>query len=194
MILSEEQIHGLGVALNEATLLGIEASPERKLVGATFQVLTLPEKGSSPPDSRVQFIFNSVGRIAASLRLGRWDDRAAKVEKFGIGQLLQIAESFRCAIYGWEFFNLDAQKFDWLERLSLDWRGQNDESLNSFSFSQDGGVRHLDICVWFESFVIRTPQSDEIELDQFIAGGKRWWDGLYAGDSRTAGKGIFPSK
>jgi hypothetical protein len=194
MKLSEQQIQGLGVALNEATLLGIEASPERQLVGATFAVLTLPENGPAPQDSRVQFVFNSAGRIAASLRLGRWDDRAAKVEKFSVDQFLQIAQSFRCPIYGWEFFNLDSQKFDWLDRLSLDWRGANDEAQNSFSFSQDEGTRHLDVCVWFDSITIRNPDGSEMALEEFIAGGKRWWDALYARDPRTESSGIFPTK
>lgn len=190
----KEQIYGLGVALNEATLLGVEAASERKLVGATFSVLTLPERGASPPDTRVQFIFNSVSRIAASLRLGQWNDRTAKVEKFEVEELLQVAESFRCPIYGWEFFNLDIAKFYWLDRLSLDWRQGDNSSANSFSFSQDGVNRHLNVCIWFESFIIKTPQGNEIALEEFIAGGKRWWDRLYNGDPQTEGKGIFPLK
>jgi hypothetical protein len=194
MKLSEQQIQELGVALNEATLLGIEASPERKLVSATFAVLTLPESGSPPQDTRVQIVLNSVDRIAASLRLGRWDDRSAKVEQIRIEQLLEIAQSFRRPIYGWEFFNLDTTKFDWFDRLSLDWRGANAEPQNSFSFFQDGGTRHLDVCVWFDSFTIRNPDGGEIPLEDFISGGKRWWDAMYARDSRTEGRGIFPVK
>lgn len=31
-----------------------------------------------------------------------------------------------------------------------------------------------------------------IALRDFIAAGVRWWDGLYAGDHRTSGHGIFP--
>ncbi|HTR40947.1 MAG TPA: hypothetical protein VMH87_04975 [Pseudomonadales bacterium] len=193
MKLSEEQIQGLGLALNEATLLGMEASPERQLAGATFAVLTLPVEGPSPQDSRVQFIFNSVSRIAASLRHGRWDDLAAKVEKFGIEQLLEVVQRFRCPIYGWEFFNLDTQKFNWFDKLSLDWREKGNPA-NSLSFFQDGGTCHLDICLWFEDFTIKTPQGNEIALEEFIAGGKRWWDAMYAGDPRTQGTGIVPSK
>jgi hypothetical protein len=171
MKLSNEHIRGLGLALNEATLLGIEANPEKRRVGATFDVLTLPEDGSSPQDTRIQFIFDSVGRIAASLRLGRWNDLTAKVESFGIEQLLQVAQNFRCPIYGREFFNLDDQKLDWLGRLSLDWRS-DDGGSNSFNFFQDGGTRHLDICVWFDRVTIRDSKGEEITLDNFIAGGK----------------------
>jgi hypothetical protein len=37
-----------------------------------------------------------------------------------------------------------------------------------------------------------TPEHEEIALDDFAAGGVRWWDGLYANDPRTAGHGIAP--
>jgi hypothetical protein len=192
--LSKEQIQGLDVALNEATLLGIETRTEKQLVGATFRVLTLPESGPSPQDSRVKFLFNGVGRIAASYRHGRWNDRTAKLEIFSVEQLLQIAQSFCCAIYGWEFFNLEDKEFDWLDRLSLDWRGNANGLSNSFTFSQDGGNRHLDCCVWFDAITIHTPEGTVISLEEFIAGGKRWWDALYAGDPRANGFGIFPMK
>ena len=195
MELSEQHIQGLGVALNEATLLGIEASPAKRLVGATFAVLTLPESGPAPKDSRFQFVFDPVGRIAASLRLGRWDDRAAKVEKFSVEQLLEIAQSFKCPIYGWEFFDIHEKDFPpWSDRLSLDWRSGEDGLSHSLSFSQDGGTRHLDGCVWFDSFTICRPDGNELALEEFIAGGKRWWDALYAGDPRTEGSGIIPAK
>jgi hypothetical protein len=33
---------------------------------------------------------------------------------------------------------------------------------------------------------------EEFALEEFAAGGVRWWDGLYANDPRTAGHGIAP--
>jgi hypothetical protein len=50
----------------------------------------------------------------------------------------------------------------------------------------------LDVRLWFDEFILRNPAGDEIALADFIAGGKRWWDGLYAGDTRIDGSGIFP--
>lgn len=194
MNLSEEQIHGLGTALNEATLLGVEPNPERELVGATFDVLTLPKDGPSQADSRIQIVFCNVGRIAASLRLGRWDDRNAKIEKLEVEQLLDVTQGFHVPIYGWEFFNLDIRELDWLDRLSLDWRGSNDPAPNSFSFFQEGDKRHLDVCLWFGDMSIRRPDGNETPLEEFIGGGKRWWDAFYSGDPRTEGKGIVPLK
>ncbi|MGH2848543.1 MAG: hypothetical protein ACRDL0_21490, partial [Thermoleophilaceae bacterium] len=73
--LTEEQKNGIGVALNEASLVGIEVDQERRWAGVTLAVLTLPpEGGPEPQDPRVKLILSPVGRLAASLRLGHWDD------------------------------------------------------------------------------------------------------------------------
>jgi hypothetical protein len=69
-----------------------------------------------------------------------------------------------------------------------------DGKSQTISLFQEGAVedRHLDLCVWFDNIKICTAQGQEIQLDDFIAGGKRWWDGLYADDPRTRDKGINP--
>ena len=78
MDLSDDQRHDLDVALNEATLLGAEVDAERRAAALTFSVLSLPPDDGPPPhDARVQFILGPVGRLAASLRNGRWDDAHA---------------------------------------------------------------------------------------------------------------------
>ncbi len=87
-MLTNEQKDGLGVALTEATLLGAEVDTTRCLAAATFALLTLPESGPVPEDRRLQFRFEGVGRVAASLRLGHWDDAAAAVQVFPVDQLL----------------------------------------------------------------------------------------------------------
>jgi hypothetical protein len=55
--LTPDQLDGLGVALNEATLVGLEVDPQRLVAAATFAVLTLPPDGPEPADRRRQFIF-----------------------------------------------------------------------------------------------------------------------------------------
>jgi hypothetical protein len=101
MELSDEDRDGLGVALNEATLLGVEIALETRRAAATLAVLTLPLEGPGPKDSRVQIVFEGLGRVAASLRRGRWDDLAALVEPFGVNELLPKVQSFEgLPIYG----------------------------------------------------------------------------------------------
>jgi len=196
MSLTEEQSAGLNVALNEADLLGFEVDPERRIAGATFSVLTLPESGPVPEDRRVQFVLRPVGRVAASLRNGRWDDPEAPVVPFTLDELLPTIQSFGgLSLYGWEFIGVHAKELaKWGDRLSLNWTSGDDGLSHSITVFQDPGDRILDLCVWFDELTVRDVQGTEIPLDFFIASGKRWWDAFYAGDERTKGFGMAPLK
>ena len=134
---TEKQKAGLNTALNEATLLGADIVTERRLVAATFSVLTLPPEGPSPDDRRVQFIFHPVSRVAASLRLGSWDDKGAEIVPFETGELIKIVEGFKEPVYGWEFFDRDKDFKRWKKRLSLDYHSGEDGNSQSITFSQD---------------------------------------------------------
>ena len=195
MKLSTEDKATLGVALNEATLLGVELDPGRRAVGVTFSVLTLPEAGPEPEDARVQLVLSSVGRIAASLRSGSWDDAQAEVVPFEVADLLAVVQSFEGEpIYGWEFFDLHEQELEaWGERLSLDWGDSRDDLDHSLCLFQEGTDRHLDLCIWFGSLEIRSPSGELVPLEDFCEGGRRWWEALESGDPRTDGHGIAPA-
>ena len=195
--LTQDQKHGLGVAFNEATLLGAEVSPEQQTCAITVSLLTLPESGPAPEDSRIQILLRPVGKVWASLRLGRWDDDAAPVQRFEMPELLKVVQSFGGPIYGWEFLDLEEDRFkNWSGRLSLDWTGNPEGMKHSIFLFQEGAVpeRILDLRIWFRDIEFRTPQGQVVTIDDVIAGGKRWWDGLYAGDKRTDGHGIVPGK
>lgn len=188
----------LDVALNEATLLGFELDPERALAGATLAVLALlPDGGPAPRDSRVQVLLHNVGRLAVSLRGGRWDDPAAPVLPVALSHLLETVQSFGgLPIYGWEFFDIgDRALARWGDRLSLDWRAPAQQTrAHSLVLFQDGADRHLDLCVWFDTLEVRRPNGTVISLEEFAAAGKRWWDAFFARDPRTQGLGMTPLK
>jgi hypothetical protein len=196
MELDEDQRSSLGVALNEADLLGFEVDPKTRVAAATFRILTLPEEGRPPEDPRVQFLFRPVGRVAASLRNGAWDDPEAEIVPFEIQELLEVVQSFGGQpIYGWEFFDVHEEALrQWGSRLSLNWRSGEEGVSHSICLFQDPGDRILDLCVWFDDFEIKSPTGDSISVAQFVAGGRRWWDGLHSGDPRTDGRGIAPTK
>jgi len=192
--LSAEQRDGLGVALNEADLLGLEVDEQRRVAAATFRTLQLSVDGSEPEDRRVQFLFRPVGRVVASLRNGAWDDPRAEVEPVAIENLLATVQSFGgLPIYGWRFFDTPKKNLRKLRnRLSLDWTSGDDGHSHVVEIFQDQPNRILDLWVWFDEFVIRDPDGNEIDLETFIASGKRWWDAFYAGDDRTKGHGMAP--
>jgi hypothetical protein len=135
-----------------------------------------------------------LGRVAASLRDGRWDDEQAPVVPLEIEELEAAVAAFgQLPIYGWEFLDVPEEKnFEsWCDRLSLDWRSGPGGLAHTLDLFQEGD-RHLDLRLWFDELRIFGPDRAEIALDDFVAGGVRWWDALHAGDPRTAGHGIIP--
>lgn len=196
MEFSEDRRAGIGVALNEAKLLGIEVDPHRRRAVVTFAVLRLPAEGLPPPDPRVQFVLDPVGRVAASLRQRQSGDQVAQAEPLQLRQLLEVVQSFHgLPVYGWEFLDIGEERFAaWSDGLSLDFRSGDDGLTHTLTLFQDSGARILNIRIWFDTLTIYGPSRAEIFLDEFIAGGRRWWAGLSRGDPRTAGTGIFPDR
>ena len=195
MSLTGRQCEGLGVALNEAELLGFEVDPERRVASATLSVVSLPETSAPNKDGLVQLVFQPVGRVVASLRAGDWNDPTAAVVPFELEELLALVQSFEglpTRLYGWEFFDVhEAQLERWGDRLSLDWSSGDDGRSHSICvFQEDFGERHLDLCVFFDELMVRDPDGAAVDLDDFISGGERWWSARSAGDPRTAGEGI----
>jgi hypothetical protein len=192
--LTDEVRAALGVALNEATLLGVEVDSQTRRAAVTFAVLSLPEEGSSRGDVRVQFVFESVGRVAASLRLGRWDDPAATVESFDLPALLSKVRSFDgLPIYGWDFFDIAEKTFPILRnRLSVDVEFIAGECSHSLTLFQECPDRHLDLWLWFGDFTIKDADGKVVPLEEFTIGGARWWQAFNDGDPRTQGRGMYP--
>jgi hypothetical protein len=183
----------LGIALNESTLLGFEVDPASRIGAATLSVLTLPETGPAPADRRIQILFFPVGRVVASLREGPPEEE--KLVPFGITELLTVVQSFGgLPIYGWEFFDIEDSAAGWRSAPSLDWFSGAGGSAHSITVFQEGPDRLLDLSVWFDELEIRTPTGEVVPISEFAAGGKRWCDGLYAGDERTQDFGIVPGK
>jgi hypothetical protein len=196
MLIDEELRHRIGLALNEATLLGIEFDKEKNLVACSFALVAMEKNGNVPNDNRLLFIFKPVGRFVASCRKGHWDDKSAEVEKFEPENILEIVQSFQgLSIYGWDFINCGDKDFDtWKDRLSFDYLTVNEDGLtNTIDLFQEGGNRHIDIRIWFDDFEILTPKYESVELEEFLENGKRGWDAVYANNDKMNNFGIFPA-
>lgn len=197
MELSEEQRHGLNVALNEATWLGIDVDQTGDRAAVFVEALTLPAEGPAPEDTAAALVLTGVSRIAASLRHGWWNDADAEIEQLALADLDTVVRSFGgCPIYGWEFIDPPEESWaGWRDRLSLDTAPSGDPAPHILELFQEGGgnPRHLDLRIWFRDLHIMRRTGEHIALQEFIDGGLRWWDGLHAGDPRTEGKGIVPA-
>jgi hypothetical protein len=186
---------GLGIALNEATLLGAEIDRNRRVAAITVAVLSLPEVGAPPKDRRFQLLLFPVGAVVTSLREGRWNDRGAPPTPFALEELLGVVQSFGGSpIYGWDFFDMPAERrAHWADRISLQADLGDDGRSHHIELFQEGWgprPRHLDVVIWFDELVVRTPSGTPVPISEFIAGGRRWWDGFFAHDPRTQGRGM----
>ena len=194
--LDEKTAAGIGLALNEASLLGAEYDHATNRFSATFSVLTLPDDDSPPPtDPRRQLLFNDVGRILASLRNAHWDEFSAEPVLFEISELRSVVESFGGQpVYGGEFINAkDRALKRWEKKPSLDVRPARGSFDNRLMLFQEAGVtRHLDLWVWFSGVEVFDSSGEPIALSEFIEGAGRWWDALHERDPRTDGHGIQP--
>jgi hypothetical protein len=184
--LSAEQIQGLGVALNEADWHDLTIDAPAASVDVLLTVLARDESGAETVDPRRTLRLSGCARVAASYRAGTWDDAAAPVVPLDVEGLDRLLRRHGGGpVYGWEFVDSprgDRDFHGWEHRLSLDLvlPGPGGHSLSLF---QDlGGVHHLDLRVWFADVSVLDGAGDRLDLDTFIAAGRRWWEAMYAGE------------
>lgn len=185
----------LGAAINEADLLGVEASRTYRGAAVTLRVLTLPADASPPPaDRRVSLVLHGVSRVAASLREAHWSDPKAPAVPFALDQLLTVTQSFGgLPIYGREFIDVKGDFEQWSNRLSLDEHLEGEGHGHSLRLFQEAAHRHLDLMIWFDELQVFKPDGQELSIEEFYAGADRWWRAHHAGDPRTKGLGLFPT-
>jgi len=114
--------------------------------------------------------------------MARWDDAAAPAVPLTLQSLSEAIERLGPAeLYGWEF--IDPEKEKWKEsseRLSLDVLWHEPKAPHQLMVFKEVG----------DAF--QTEHGEPMALQDVIAGGRRWWDSMYAGDGRTKSHGIVP--
>ncbi|MEV0334790.1 hypothetical protein [Nocardia sp. NPDC050717] len=195
-LLDSFDINGLNTALSESTCLGVEVDAAAGRLQLALEVLTLPADSSAPTESKVLLTFTGVTRVAASLRIQRWDDIDARVLPLTLDQLDEAIESFGGGgLHGWEFIDLDDSGWTlWSELLSFDTVLEHRIAAHVIEFSQEEGIdpRELDVRVWFDKITVADPSGREIPMAEFIEGGKRWWAAHDAGDARASKAEVAP--
>ncbi|QIS08032.1 hypothetical protein [Nocardia arthritidis] len=189
--------NGLNTALAEATCLGLEVDEPGRRLRLDLEVLTLQEDGSTREHNRVSLTFAGVSRVAASLRIQKWDDVDPRVLPLTLDGLADAIHSFGGGrLHGWEFIDIDDSGWAiWGELLSFDTLIDQHVSAHVLEFSQEEGIdpRELDVRVWFDNIIIEDANGREIPLQDFVAGGVRWWQAHDSGDPRMLQPGIPPS-
>ncbi|ATL64945.1 hypothetical protein [Nocardia terpenica] len=187
---------GLNTALAEATCLGVTVDAAAARCRLELEVLTLPDDGEPPAERRVLLTLTGVSRVAASLRMQRWDDLEPHIFPLTVDELGEAIASFGgSALHGWEFIDVDDSGWAiWRELLSFDTIVGNYPPVHVLEFSQQEGVdpRELDVRVWFEDITVETADGRTLTAKEFIAGGVRWWKAHDACDPRTMLPDVAP--
>ncbi|GGN88582.1 hypothetical protein [Nocardia rhizosphaerihabitans] len=195
-LLDSFDINGLNTALSESTCLGVEVDATAGRLQLALEVLTLPADGPAPTEAKVLLTFTGVTRVAASLRIQRWDDIEARVLPLTLDQLDEAIESFGGGgLHGWEFIDLDDSGWTlWSELLSFDTVLDQRIAAHVIEFSQEEGIdpRELDVRVWFDKITVTDLGGKEIPMAEFIEGGRRWWAAHDSGDARASKADVAP--
>ena len=197
MELSEEQLEGINLAMDEAPLLDLELDLSLKSARITLQVFYIAENGQVPTDRKVIIHLKSISRISASLRHYDKNDKYLKTEKFDISDFEKLIRSFGGpSVYGSNFIRPGNESLpSWAENVSLELSLGDDEGNFMIDLFQWDDSRKLDFRIWFNDLKIsRASNEQEISIDEFIVGGKRWWEAFNKNDPRTQGFGMFPLK
>ncbi|WP_280397643.1 hypothetical protein [Nocardia carnea] len=196
---------GLDKALSEAGCLGLTVDSEGKRLELDLEVLSLPEQttGTSTDEQwddvhaqRVRLIFHGVTRIAASLRMQRWDDLEPRILPLDLSGLGAAVHSFGGSrLHGWEFVDLDDSSWTlWSELLSFDTTIDTRIARHVLEFSQEEGIdpRELDIRVWFDTVSAERTNGQPLPLPDLVSGSQRWWAAHDKGDPRASHPYIAP--
>ena len=188
-------VEGFNIALNEARLLNVEFDPIIRRAIISLNVLSLPVDKFPSENSLVQIDLHSVNHFIGIYKIGRWDDPKAEIKKFDNENLSEIVQSFGgLPIYGSDFLQLkqDEKNKDFGD-ISFEYcfNEENNYKLWLFQASDD---RYLEFHIWFNQMAIRNSEVGILLIEQFIAGGKRFWEGINKNDFRVQGYGIYPLK
>jgi hypothetical protein len=155
-------------------------------VDLLLTVLSRDAGGVETSDPRRTLRLTGCSRLAASYRAGTSGDPAAPVlplDAEGLGGLLRRHGGG--PVYGWEFVDSSRSERElrtWEQRLSLDLSMSGGGGHHLSLFQDLGGVHHLDLWVWFSDVTVIDGAGARLGLDEFIAGGVRWWEAMYAGE------------
>ncbi|GGK55190.1 hypothetical protein [Nocardia camponoti] len=195
-LLDSFDITGLNTALSESTCLGVDVDAAQGRLQLALEARTLPVDAVTAVDRKVLLTFTGVTRVAASLRIQKWDDVDPRVLPLTLEQLNEAIDSFGGGgLHGWEFIDLDDSGWQlWSELLSFDTVLDQRISAHVIEFSQEEGIdpRELDVRVWFDRIEITDAAGNPIAMAEFIEDGQRWWRAHDSGDTRASHIDIAP--
>jgi hypothetical protein len=194
----EEKRGDVEVSLNEADVLGIRLDPAGAWCDLLLHVLALPETGPLDPDARRILRLT----LPAQLRVLLRTDQTGSA---GYGPVIPLADldavedffaslSWSGSMYGWKFLDNPSLTHDWPIQPSLTVAvrpGAGSHSLYWFNeCGREEGGTNVAYCiegtVTFEDLEILRADATPQPLDEFIVGGRHYWQALHSRDARLS--------
>jgi len=195
--LSAEERDGLDLLLNEGLLLDAELDPSRCLLGLTFYVEMIPERGDRAGDDLyLQLLLHGVSRLAISFREGAsWHDEAARVEVLELDNLSGALGRIQYpdAVYGRRFLDLPerADFTPWRDRASVEFEAHDPDGAGApaphtltvwsdeLQVGRDRQRRlFFDLHAEFEDLSVRDRLGSPVDLAVALAASRRYWDAV----------------
>ena len=191
MPLTAEERDGLDLLLNESVLLDAELGAGQRLLGLTFYVEMIPERGErATEDLYLQLLLHGIGRLAVSFRQGAsWLDRSAHLEQL---ELDELGAALGRIHYPDAIYVPGAREFrPWRDLVSVEFTAQDHDEAeeaglhtltvwsDELELGRDREQRlFFDLRAWFESVTIRDRLERPVELSEAIAASRRYWDAV----------------
>jgi hypothetical protein len=194
----EETRGAVEVALNEADVLGIRLEQSGAWCDLLLHVLALPEADPPDPDARRIVRLTSPAQVRVLLRTEQAgpDRYGPAIPLAGLGAVEDFfaSLSWSGSMSGWRFLDDPSLTRDWPARpsLAIDVRpGAGSHSLFWFSEcgrEEDGtsGAYCVEGTVAFEDLEVLRADGSPQPLDEFTAGGHRYWEALHSRDERVS--------
>lgn len=194
----DETRAGMDLALNEADVLSIRLDQAGAWCDLFLHVLALPETGPLDPDARRIVRLTMPGRVSILLRRDRLgqDGYGPVIPVSGLDAVEDFfaSLSWSGSMYGWEFLDDPSLTRDWPTRPSLTVEIRPEAAPHSlYWFNECGraegdtsGAYLIEGAVTFEDLDVMRADATPQRLDEFIADGQRYWQGLHNRDQRLS--------
>jgi hypothetical protein len=193
-----ELVDGLDLALNESQVCGLCFDADAAEARLLLEVLALPEVGPIDRDPRRLLVLSGVSSIEVVLRADRAGALGPVLPLDSLDALDRFFASLgqADAMYGWEFIDRENAGEDWNVSASLTAASSEPQAaghtLHWFTECGRPGPAGdwerfvLRGVIRFGSLRIEWAEGRPVPLEEFVAGGRRWWVAFQRRDARVS--------
>lgn len=157
-------LRALDKGLDGACLWGLELDTRYRVLAGTVEPKAARHPYGDAPDRRLQLLLFPCSVIRA--RLVRENDGPQAIERFEVGQLVDVVEALEGATISGPMF--DRSEPDWGSEVSL--RGESsapDGRAHNIRIRMEHDHRILDLYATFDDVQVLTPEGEDVPITLF---------------------------